>query len=52
MVLVIVSVTLCAIVFIYLLIDGRRKKHGPVYRLLRICNRPNERRGIMTLMAQ
>ncbi|WP_367188953.1 LTA synthase family protein [Thermobacillus sp. ZCTH02-B1] len=38
------------VVFIYLLIDGRRKKHGPVYRLLRICNRPNERRGIMTLI--
>ena len=38
------------VVFIYLLIDGRRKKHGPGYRLLRICNRPNERRGVVTFI--
>ena len=37
------------VVFIYLLINGRRK-HGAGYRLLRICNRPNERRGVMTLI--
>jgi len=38
------------VVFIYLLIHGRRKKRGAGYRLLRVCNRPNERRGIMTLI--
>jgi phosphoglycerol transferase MdoB-like AlkP superfamily enzyme len=37
------------VVFIYLLIDGRRKR-GAGYRLLRICNRPNERRGVLTLI--
>jgi len=38
------------VVFIYLLIYGRRKRQGPGYRLLRVCNRPNERRGVMTLI--
>jgi len=37
------------VVFIYLLIDGKRK-HGAGYRLLRTCNRPNERRGVLTLI--
>jgi|GEM_PF-79331 len=38
------------VVFIYLLIYGRRKRQGAGYRLLRVCNRPNERRGVVTLI--
>jgi len=38
------------VVFIHLLIYGRRKKQGPGYLLLRLCNRRNERRGVMTFI--